>query len=411
MQSIISRWTFFTKKDLLRLTPNTSSTTAGGDALASALKRIERRISDPSQFRFEHDDPDSKAPRHSNWRPFRLTSDGALIGFVALRNRKELGCLEVDALHAVDGPSLPRRAAWRAVLTFTLAEACKRCTMIAASFNDEIPQPIVTLAGELGVELPNLRRRAIGPVEGEQLLWRLAEAAPALRQAAENGILRGRCSLGRLAFLMHAGVWSAAELDAAISWCPAPAWLLASCPDAAPLFDRTRVQYARPIALASVFDALLRAPAVPTTPEALASAFRTPDEPSFRVTTSAPPFVREYHLLTAMRWPEETICAPSEMLAAGATIRTSFVARSAAQFGADAGAGALLDECPAGGAAQPTRVVVVTNDFRQVPLARRSAVLADVRAAGAGLIVAPVSVAELSGRVLDKFTRMQSVRP
>ncbi|MFO1500832.1 MAG: hypothetical protein U1G07_21005 [Verrucomicrobiota bacterium] len=222
------------------------------DTLVSCL------IARVKEFHYERS-PTDKMPRANAWRPYRLAVQNHLVGCAVLRHAKEYNCIEVDVF-LTDEPRFQRRqgnldgaaanhppgpyepwAAAKALTLVLLSEAfrCSAAMMLRFTANvgrtpqerarhvkiGRVPFAIVQLANHYGTPVPDADSGILRPEEAGPLDVALTGFSAPMRRRIDVLVAEGKLSLARACYLVHHGVWTAAELRI-LSSCPNPDLIL-----------------------------------------------------------------------------------------------------------------------------------------------------------------------------------------
>ncbi len=203
------------------------------DRVAKAVERLRFHLYEKKgRHDFERGRAGAKLPRNHNWRAYRLTERGEVLGATVARFARTAECLEIDVFLTTGTDAYPEAEVCRAVVLFCMSEAFKTGGALALLFTKQaadgrVPPEVVALAAEHGVTLSHVDECYIDEAEFRALYLALTDLEPAARDVLGRLGEERLVSPEKVCYLIHRGVWTAREIAAILLSTPFPELALA----------------------------------------------------------------------------------------------------------------------------------------------------------------------------------------
>lgn len=203
------------------------------DVFLKGMDRFEEHLKNYE----EHFRKKNKLPKNYDYRPYRWCSRDIVFALIVVRHNRQGNFLESDVCLIANPPQYINSSGARVALGFLLSEAFKCGGSMEIVFTNNVeggrvPAYICDLAVEMGVKLTHVFEGHISPFEAKQLYLELAGFSKPVKDKIMSLAVEKKISPERACFVVMGGVWTLPEAESIILSAEEPERILASlsCP-------------------------------------------------------------------------------------------------------------------------------------------------------------------------------------
>ena len=179
----------------------------------AGLRSIER----VAQRYHENFTAEGKTPKAKDRRPVRLACQNVVMGVAVFRHDRASDSLVVSDWQTTEAPHVGTHEATRAMAALMLSDAFRSGGTMEIRFDQHperrVPGMLRSFARTRGVEVGEVDRRSIVPVEARELYVEVAGIPAPMRASVRELCERSGLSPERICYLVASGVWLPVELD------------------------------------------------------------------------------------------------------------------------------------------------------------------------------------------------------